>query len=300
MPSRAHASRGDAHPSRGCAKVPGPQRILAAERPWPAGPPPSSSTRRAATRSSSRSPARCRERSSAAASGPAIRSPATGRWPTSSGVSRNTVMAAFRELQDQGWVVSTPGEGSKVAAAPPLPRRGAAAGRGDGLRPRHAGSPRGPAGARPPAARRLGHPRPAPPAGRGAGPRLPPRAHPQQAERPHHGGRAGPPEAARGAGRHALRHPRHRRGARADHRHPRQPDGLLPRRPRAGGAGRRGGGGGAGPPQRLGGLRPRRGPVPGGPGRPGRARRRRPRGAARRSTGCGRCWSRRSATTRRW
>jgi GntR family transcriptional regulator/MocR family aminotransferase len=35
------------------------------------------------------------------------------------GVSRNTVMAAYRELQAEGWVVSTPGEGSVVAPAPP-------------------------------------------------------------------------------------------------------------------------------------------------------------------------------------
>ncbi len=35
------------------------------------------------------------------------------------GVSRNTVMASYRELQDQGWVVSTTGEGSRVAASPP-------------------------------------------------------------------------------------------------------------------------------------------------------------------------------------
>lgn len=35
------------------------------------------------------------------------------------GVSRNTVMAAYRELQAEGWVVSTPGEGSVVAPDPP-------------------------------------------------------------------------------------------------------------------------------------------------------------------------------------
>jgi GntR family transcriptional regulator/MocR family aminotransferase len=35
------------------------------------------------------------------------------------GVNRNTVMAAFRELQAEGWVVSTPGEGSLVAEEPP-------------------------------------------------------------------------------------------------------------------------------------------------------------------------------------
>jgi GntR family transcriptional regulator/MocR family aminotransferase len=35
------------------------------------------------------------------------------------GVSRNTVMAAYRELQVEGWVVSTPGEGSVVAESPP-------------------------------------------------------------------------------------------------------------------------------------------------------------------------------------
>lgn len=35
------------------------------------------------------------------------------------GVSRNTVMAAYHELQAEGWVVSTPGEGSVVAPHPP-------------------------------------------------------------------------------------------------------------------------------------------------------------------------------------
>lgn len=35
------------------------------------------------------------------------------------GLSRNTVMAAYRELQAEGWVVSTPGEGSVVAPEPP-------------------------------------------------------------------------------------------------------------------------------------------------------------------------------------
>lgn len=35
------------------------------------------------------------------------------------GISRNTVMAAYRELQAEGWVVSTPGEGSVVAPNPP-------------------------------------------------------------------------------------------------------------------------------------------------------------------------------------
>ncbi len=35
------------------------------------------------------------------------------------GISRNTVMAAYRELQAEGWVVSTPGEGSVVAPVPP-------------------------------------------------------------------------------------------------------------------------------------------------------------------------------------
>jgi len=35
------------------------------------------------------------------------------------GVSRNTVIAAFRELQAEGWVTSTPGEGSRVARRPP-------------------------------------------------------------------------------------------------------------------------------------------------------------------------------------
>ena len=42
------------------------------------------------------------------------------------GISRNTVMAAYRELQDQGWLVSTPGEGSKVAPAPPTRAQAAA------------------------------------------------------------------------------------------------------------------------------------------------------------------------------
>ncbi|MBI5069191.1 MAG: PLP-dependent aminotransferase family protein [Deltaproteobacteria bacterium] len=35
------------------------------------------------------------------------------------GVSRNTVMAAYRELQAEGWVASTPGAGSAVARRPP-------------------------------------------------------------------------------------------------------------------------------------------------------------------------------------
>lgn len=35
------------------------------------------------------------------------------------GISRNTVMAAYRELQAEGWLVSTPGEGSVVAPDPP-------------------------------------------------------------------------------------------------------------------------------------------------------------------------------------
>lgn len=43
------------------------------------------------------------------------------------GVNRNTVMAAFRELQAEGWVVSLPGEGSAVAAAPPSRLPGASA-----------------------------------------------------------------------------------------------------------------------------------------------------------------------------
>ncbi len=38
---------------------------------------------------------------------------------TQLGVNRNTVMAAFRELQAEGWVVSVPGEGSTVAPEPP-------------------------------------------------------------------------------------------------------------------------------------------------------------------------------------
>jgi GntR family transcriptional regulator/MocR family aminotransferase len=36
------------------------------------------------------------------------------------GVSRNTVMSAYHELQAEGWVVSKAGEGSVVAAEPPL------------------------------------------------------------------------------------------------------------------------------------------------------------------------------------
>jgi GntR family transcriptional regulator/MocR family aminotransferase len=41
------------------------------------------------------------------------------------GISRNTVMEAYRELQAEGWVVSTPGVGSVVAPEPPtrLPGR---------------------------------------------------------------------------------------------------------------------------------------------------------------------------------
>jgi GntR family transcriptional regulator/MocR family aminotransferase len=35
------------------------------------------------------------------------------------GVNRNTVMAAFKELQAEGWVDSNPGEGSTVAKQPP-------------------------------------------------------------------------------------------------------------------------------------------------------------------------------------
>lgn len=35
------------------------------------------------------------------------------------GVSRNTVMAAYRELADEGWLVAAPGEGSTVAPTPP-------------------------------------------------------------------------------------------------------------------------------------------------------------------------------------
>ena len=42
------------------------------------------------------------------------------------GVSRNTVMAAYRELQAEGWVVSTPGEGSVVAPDPPTRMHGQA------------------------------------------------------------------------------------------------------------------------------------------------------------------------------
>jgi len=42
------------------------------------------------------------------------------------GISRNTVMAAYREPQVEGWVVSKPGEGSVVAPSPPIrwPREG--------------------------------------------------------------------------------------------------------------------------------------------------------------------------------
>jgi GntR family transcriptional regulator/MocR family aminotransferase len=36
------------------------------------------------------------------------------------GVSRNTVMSAYHELQAEGWVVSRPGEGSLVAPEPPI------------------------------------------------------------------------------------------------------------------------------------------------------------------------------------
>lgn len=45
------------------------------------------------------------------------------------GVSRNTVMAAYRELQAEGWVRSAPGEGSAVARRVPahLPERAARA-----------------------------------------------------------------------------------------------------------------------------------------------------------------------------
>jgi GntR family transcriptional regulator/MocR family aminotransferase len=43
------------------------------------------------------------------------------------GISRNTVMAAYRELQAEGWVISTPGEGSAVAPDPPLRLPGQAA-----------------------------------------------------------------------------------------------------------------------------------------------------------------------------
>ncbi|MFT3913076.1 MAG: PLP-dependent aminotransferase family protein [Anaeromyxobacteraceae bacterium] len=35
------------------------------------------------------------------------------------GVSRNTVMAAYRELAAEGWLVAAPGEGSQVAPSPP-------------------------------------------------------------------------------------------------------------------------------------------------------------------------------------
>jgi GntR family transcriptional regulator/MocR family aminotransferase len=35
------------------------------------------------------------------------------------GISKNTVMAAYHELQAEGWVISTPGEGSVVAPDPP-------------------------------------------------------------------------------------------------------------------------------------------------------------------------------------
>ena len=46
------------------------------------------------------------------------------------GVSRNTVMSAYHELQTEGWVVSAPGEGSTVASripriSPPVCSRGA-------------------------------------------------------------------------------------------------------------------------------------------------------------------------------
>jgi GntR family transcriptional regulator/MocR family aminotransferase len=53
------------------------------------------------------------------------------------GVSRNTVMAAYRELQAEGWLLSTPGEGSTVARRLPahLPPRAAAAPSGDAPAP---------------------------------------------------------------------------------------------------------------------------------------------------------------------
>ena len=44
------------------------------------------------------------------------------------GVSRNTVMAAYRELQAGGWVLSVPGEGSTVAARRAAPAAPAAMG----------------------------------------------------------------------------------------------------------------------------------------------------------------------------
>lgn len=47
------------------------------------------------------------------------------------GISRNTVMAAFRELQAEGWVVSRPGEGSMVAPHPPANLPGGLAAQGE-------------------------------------------------------------------------------------------------------------------------------------------------------------------------
>ncbi len=47
------------------------------------------------------------------------------------GVSRNTVMAAYRELVAEGWLVAAPGEGSAVAPSPPARLPGGPAGGAD-------------------------------------------------------------------------------------------------------------------------------------------------------------------------
>jgi GntR family transcriptional regulator / MocR family aminotransferase len=54
------------------------------------------------------------------------------------GVSRNTVMAAYRELAAEGWLVAAPGEGSAVAPSPPARLPGA--GEEDAPAPRGAGA----------------------------------------------------------------------------------------------------------------------------------------------------------------
>ena len=52
------------------------------------------------------------------------------------GVSRNTVLSAYRELQAEGWLTSIPGEGSAVAQPVPthLPKRAVAGGDSSGPR----------------------------------------------------------------------------------------------------------------------------------------------------------------------